>query len=187
MLLDIAGHVVEWQHGHGAACLDDMPAGLGRGIAPRLGHVDAKDGHRFGNILEVVLAEVDQFGARPVTDRRRSRECYSARLCRFLQPGRDVHRIAENVVVVLDYLADVNADTEFHAPIVRENHVSFSHLLLHFAHGHDGGDGRGKLDQHAVAGGLYDTSAVVVHERVDGVAVCLQRGQRSVFLCAHEP
>ncbi len=53
-----------------------------------------------------------------------------ARLSEGFQPRRYVHSIAENVAGIDDDIADIDADSEFQASIVRHMLVSFAHRML---------------------------------------------------------
>ena len=84
-----------------------------------------------------------------------------------LQPGRHVDAVAVDVVVVADDVADIDADAKFDAPVRRHIGVALDHAALNVdgaAHGVDDAD---EFHQHAVAGRLDDTAAVLGDLGVD--------------------
>ena len=71
---------------------------------------------------------------------------------------------------------------------LRQIGVAVLHPPLHHDGAAHGIDDRGELDQHAVAGGLEDASAVLVDQRVDQFApMALQSGERLFLVRPHQP
>ncbi len=76
------------------------------------------------------------------------------------EPRGDVDAVAENIVVVDDDVADMDADAEFDPLILRHGGVLLGHAALDLDRAARRVDGAGELDQHAVAGGLDDAAAM---------------------------
>ena len=84
----------------------------------------------------------------------------TARLGDALEPRGDVDAVAEDIVVVDDDVADVDADAKFDPLVLRHVGVLLGHAALDFDRAADGIDGAGEFHQHAVAGGLDDAAAM---------------------------
>src|SRR5580704_18073942 len=70
----------------------------------------------------------------------RSRDAYAARLCQHLQPGCDVDAVAEDVVVLNDDVAKVDAHAKPDTPLNRHLRLALGHAALDLhsaAHGVD--------------------------------------------------
>src|ERR1700731_1498563 len=82
----------------------------------------------------------------------------------FLGP---VAAIAEDVVVLDDHVAEIDADAKLYPPRRRDVRVASRHPALDLRGAqHRVGDAV-ELDQHAVAGGLDDAAAVLRDSRID--------------------
>ena len=103
------------------------------------------------------------------------------------KPCGDVHAVAENIVAVNNDVADIDADAEDDAFLVRNGSVSFDHLALD---GHGAGDrvdDAGKIHQQPVAGGFDDASAIGGDRGIQMVfADSLERAQSSDFVGPHQ-
>ena len=55
---------------------------------------------------------------------------HAARLGQPLEPRRDVHAVAEHIVVLHDHVAEVDPDAELNALAIGSVGVSFSHPIL---------------------------------------------------------
>ena len=77
-----------------------------------------------------------------------------------LEACGDIHAVAENIVVVDDDVAEVNADAKFDPEFRWHGGVLLGHLALDLDRTTCRIDGTGEFDQHAVAGGLDDATAV---------------------------
>ena len=91
----------------------------------------------------------------------------AARLGDSLKARCDVDAVAENIVVVDDDVADVNADAKFDPEFRRHAGVLLGHLPLDFHRTARRIDCACELDQHAVAGGLDDAAAVAGDSGID--------------------
>ena len=105
-----------------------------------------------------------------------------------LDPRRDVDAVAEHIAFVDHDVADIDADAKANALALRQIGVAVLHPLLHDDGAAHGVDDRGELDQHAVAGGLDDASAVLVDQRIDQFTpMALEDGERPFLVRAHQP
>ena len=126
VLIGIRTHVLERQDrdrrhvgsGNGRRC-----AGHGSRLAWRLRTVerDAVDADRPGDVLELLLAVVDEADVEPAFGilLHARRHADAARLGQALEAGGHVHAVAEDVVVLDDDVADMDADAELDALVRR--------------------------------------------------------------------
>ena len=99
------------------------------------GHVaesDVEDAHRELDVLELLLADIFKQQVEPVADivAHRLRNRYSAGLGDAFEPRRDVDAVAENIVVVDDHIAKVDADAELDPPVLGDACVADRHVAL---------------------------------------------------------
>ena len=87
-------------------------------------------------------------------------KCRRRRLGNAFQARGDVDAITEDIVVIDDDVADVNADAKLDPLIVRDRSVLLGHAALDFNGTADRIYGAGKLDQHAVTGRLDDPAPI---------------------------
>ena len=59
------------------------------------------------------------------------RETNAAGICQGLDPCGDVDAVTKDVVLLDDYVAKVDADTEFDTPVSRTTGIDFGHRALH--------------------------------------------------------
>ena len=105
----------------------------------------------------------------PVGDLIVHRRCHAdaADIGEPFNARRDVHSVAENVVVLENDVAQINADTELDLAIPGDIAVASRHSLLNFdGAAHRVGDTL-KLDQHPVACGLDDVAVVLGNAGID--------------------
>ena len=116
-----------------------------------------------------------------------ARDADATRLGERLQPGRHVDAVPENVWLLDDDVADIDADSEFDALFGRHRDIALSHAALDFDGAAHGFDDAGKLGQQPVAGCLDDASAMLVDRRVDEDAqMLIQPRQRAFLVGAHK-
>jgi hypothetical protein len=88
-----------------------------------------------------------------------------------LQPGRDIHPVAIDLLALDHHVAKIDADAELHTPL------GWQVSILGFERGLDIGctlhciDHAGEFGQHAVAGGIDKPSAMLLDERIDNFAI----------------
>src|SRR6516225_9603020 len=89
-----------------------------------------------------------------------ARHADTARLGEPFQPCRHVDSVAEDVSLINDDIADINADAKLDTAIFGNYSVTLSHRMLDF----DGATGcidrTGKFDQSTVARGLDHTTTM---------------------------
>ena len=193
VLARIAGEVREGQD-------DDREArragllrrGRRRGLCPGcLADFERIDPDRLGNVLELGWAEIADreieprlhlaIGVLGETDR--------AGLGDALEPRGDIDAVAHQVAVgLLDHVAEMDADAELDAAVVRHAGVALDHAVLHLDRAAHRVDHAAELDQRAVAGALDDAAVMDGDGRVDQVAA--QRPQpreRALLVRAGEP
>src|SRR5271166_6015205 len=139
----------------------------------RLADFERVDVDRLGDVLQSGCAEVGDLEIEPSlhlpigllgeTDR--------AGLGDALQPRGDVDAVAHEVAVALfDDVAQVNADTEFDAPLWPHAGVALDEAGLQFDRAAHGVDDAPELGDRAVAGALEDPAAMGGDRWVDEIA-----------------
>ncbi len=166
LLLRIAAHVLERQNRDGG--LVGEREGLARACgnifrnlrSRRSGYLHSPGAHRLGNILQRLRTHIFQGDTDLAADLALGviGDADAAGLCDSLKARGDVDAVAENIVVVDNDVADVNADAEFDPDILRHAGVLRGHAPLDFYGAFHGIDRAGELDQHAVACGLDDAA-----------------------------
>ena len=103
------------------------------------------------------------------------------------QPRCDVDGIAEEVAVLEQYVAEVDADAEQHPPVRRCFGILLRDRLLDRERaGESIGDAR-ELGEHGISGGVGDPPAVPCDQLIDDRAASGQRGERAVLVRTHQP
>ena len=149
-----------------------------------------KSAHRPGDVLELLLAEIDEFFLQLVAHLlvSRARQAKPARLANPLEPRGDVDVVAHEIAVsLLDDVAQMNADSKDDALVGRETGVAVDHRALDLDRRADRVDHAPELDDGSVAGALDDAAVMERDGRVDEVAA--QRAQtrkRSLLVGAGE-
>src|SRR5204863_2066552 len=91
----------------------------------------------------------------------------TARICDAFKAGSNVDTVAEDVVVIDDDVADVNADPKFDPLVRRHRRILIGDAALDFNGTAYCIDGAGKLHQHAVTRGLDDPPAMLGDGGID--------------------
>src|SRR5580704_7529211 len=97
--------------------------------------------------------------------------CRNADATRFdqtIQPSRNVHPVTENVIVLHNDVALVNADTELDAIVARCS-ISLTHLALPFCRATQCINYTGEFDQEAVTGRFDNATPVFSNFRIDNL------------------
>src|SRR3954471_19717599 len=116
-----------------------------------------------------------------------ARDAQAARFREALQASRDIHPIPEQIAVVLDDVAQIDAYPEQEVLALRQIGVAVHHAALHLDSAAHGFDGACELDQQAIAGCLNNVPTMFADQRAEEFAsVGLQAGQRAVLVRAHE-
>src|SRR5215470_6812473 len=112
--------------------------------------------NRLIDVLQALWAHLDKkdvdLAAHLV--KRIVRHADAARLSQHLQAGSDVDAVTEYVVALDDDVAEVDANAEGDAPVVRYLSGAIGHRRLHLYRTAHGIDHARELKQQAVAGGL---------------------------------
>ena len=87
-----------------------------------------------------------------------------------LEPRRHVDAVAEDVVALDDDVAEIDADAEFDAAVLRHVGVALAHPALDFGGAGDRVHDARELHQHAVAGQLDDAPLMLGDLGVDQLA-----------------
>src|SRR5262249_2696961 len=93
---------------------------------------EAENANRPGNVLDGLLAEISEGERQLIPDLIVSRagDAQAAWLAQRLQPGSDIDAVAENVITIDDDVANVDADAEDDASILRYRGVAARHGTL---------------------------------------------------------
>src|SRR4029453_2755969 len=79
-----------------------------------------------------------------------------SRICDFLESCSYIHAVAQDVVTVDDDIANIEADTEQHLPLVSDLPIAFGHSTLKLNRTLESFDHAGKFEQQAVTHRLDD-------------------------------
>ena len=156
-----------------------------RAVRPGFERIDP---HRPGNVLEVLLAEIDEIGLNFPEDVivGRPRKTNTAGLCDPLEPRGDIDAVAENVVAFDEHVAEVDADAIADALLLWHVGVALGHHGLDRHRAFHGGDDGGKLQQHAIARRLDEPAAERAHDRRRRLSSLAHRLRRPGLVLAHE-
>ena len=80
------------------------------------------------------------------------------------QSRGNIDAVAEDITFLDDDIADVNADTNFNALVVRHVGITLRHSALRLDRAAGGINGTAEFDQYSIAGAL-DDAAVVLDDR----------------------
>ena len=117
-----------------------------------------------------------------------SRYADAAGLSDAFQARGDVDAIAEDVAIVRDDVADVNADAQLNPPGRRDIEVGAGHGKLDIDGTARRIDRAGKFSQHSVAGSPDDPAAMVHNLRIEQIhPVILELLDRSFLVQPHQP
>ena len=121
---------------------------------------DLEDADRPADVLDLLLAEILEGDVEPVADlvAHRGRHADAAGFRHDFEPRGDVDAVAEDVVVLDDDVAEVDADAEDEAPRRAACPVAPRHASLEVDGAAHRVDDALEFDQHAVAGGLDDAA-----------------------------
>jgi hypothetical protein len=141
-----------------------------------------------GDILQALLAEIDEFGLDPPArlpigvlgkaDRARIANPFEAR--------GDVDPVAQDVLAVDENVAEIDADAIENASGLGNRFVALGHHLLDEDGAFDRGDNGRKFEQHAVPGRLDEPSAEAAHNSGRRLAPLADDLRRPGLVLAHE-
>jgi hypothetical protein len=97
---------------------------------------------------------------------RRAAEADPARLAQGFEPGRNVDAIAEDVAILDDDVADIDAHAKLDATLWRCGSVAGGHFALHLDRATHRVDDAGELGKEAIAGRLDDATPMLGDFRI---------------------
>jgi hypothetical protein len=163
---------------------------LRRGFGGRL-KPDPKDVDWPGDVLHGLCAEIlERDVVQPVVDlvAHGGRDAYAARFGKHFKTRGDVDAVAEDIVVLDDHVAQIDADAKLDPPCRRDVRVATCHAALNFRGAHHRVDDAAELDQHTVAGGLDDAAMILRDSWIDELKpMGLEPRERSPLVDLHEP
>jgi hypothetical protein len=86
---------------------------------------------------------------------------------RRLEPGRQIHPVAKDVVAIDNDVAEIDADPKPDALLVGHFGVAVDHRSLDFRSAADGVHHARELHQHAVTRRFHDPTVVLIDLRID--------------------
>jgi len=145
---------------------------------------------RAGNVFNLLLAQVleDVIELVPYLIANDPANADPARLCQSFQARGHIDAVAEDVVLLDDYVAEIDAHTKPDPSILRDFGLALGHPPLHLDSAPNRVDHARELDQHPVAGVLYDPAPVLRDFRIDQLPeMSLQAFVRAFLVDAHQP
>ena len=141
------------------------------------------------DILDPVAAERAVIEIELVSDLivNRLRDANCAGLGERFEPGGDIDAIAENVVAVDNYVAEIDADPELKPALGRDGVVYRPRGALHLDRTAQRIDDARKIRQQAVARRADDPSVMRGDQRVNGAPQVAKRAMRAGLILAHQP
>jgi hypothetical protein len=112
---------------------------------------------------------------------------HAARVRERLQPGGDVDAVAVDLRVVVDDIAEVDADAKAHASLLGHGLIARGHDGLDLDRAFGGTDDAGKLGEDAITGGVDDAPSEPGDQRQDHVLVRLEVAHGGGLVFVHEP
>ena len=150
-------------------------------------HLVGPNGPR--DVLDLLVAEIGKADLEPVADlvAHRRGDADSPWLGHGLEPRRHIDAVAENIAVLDDHVAKIDADAKEHRPRRRHVAIAPGHSLLKIDGAAQGFGDALELDQHAVAGGLDDAAPALGDRGIDDLEPHgLQTSERSGLIDLHE-
>ena len=146
--------------------------------------------HRPGDVLDLLLAQIVEDKVELVTDlvAHHPADADAARFGQTFETGGDVDPVAENIAVLDDDVALVNADPEHDAPVRRHAGVAFRHRALHVHRAAHRVDDTGEFDQQPIAHCFDDAALMLLNLKIAELPPdCPQRRERTFLVLAHQP
>jgi hypothetical protein len=139
--------------------------------------------NRSGNVFEILFADVLKRQVKFANGvfLHACGDADAARLGQAFEPGRDIYPIAENVAVLDNDIALMDADTPSDTAFRRHRRLPRSGATERV-------DDAGKLGQEAITGGFDDAALMLGELGIDKFAsMGSQLPERSGLVLAHEP
>ena len=126
------------------------------------GEPHSVDPHRAGNVLEALLSHVveGEVETPGYVLLNTGGHANASGLGQTFQPSRDVHPVSEDVVVLHNDVALVNADPKLDAIVARFTGISLTHSVLPLGRTTQCINHTGKFDQQAITGRFDDAAPV---------------------------
>ena len=111
----------------------------------------------------------------------------AAGLSDTFEPRGNIDAVAEYVAVLDDDVADMDANAEFDALVLRHRRVTLDHAVLNFNGTARGVDGACELNQDTIAGPLDDAAAMIRDLRFQELApMSIEPRQRAFLVGSHQ-
>src|SRR5882672_8975287 len=108
------------------------------------------------------------------------------RLAQGLQPRRDIHAVAEDVILIDDHVAKIDADTILNLLIAGFSKITRRHALLNYDRAAHRFERTVEHGEKAIPHVLDDPSSMLRDSRVDRIAEeALNAGMRSLLILTH--
>ena len=132
-----------------------------------------KDPYRFGDILNVLLAEVFEveWELIPYVFLDSPRDTDAARFCQTFQPRRDVDAVAVDLLAIDDHVAEVDTDAELHPALGWQIRVLGLERGLDLDGALDRIHDACKLRKYTIARGIYEAPVMPLDQRIDQLAM----------------
>ena len=149
------------------------------------------DPHRFGNVLELGLAEIADRKIEPRSHLPVGVLGQADRAGRGdpFQSSGDIDAVAHQIAVgLLDHVAEMDADPKLDAAVGRHARIALDHRVLNFDRAAHGVHHAAELDQRTVAGAFDDAPIVDRDGRIDQIAAQRpQSSERPILVVAGKP
>ena len=166
-------------------------SGVAAAFASAAADTQRIDPDRLGDVLELGAAEIADREVEPRLDLAIGilGQADGAGRRDALQTRGDVDAVAHQVAVAfLDDIAQMDADPELDAAVLRHAGIALDHAVLHLDGAAHGVHHTAELDQRSIAGALDHPPVVHGDGRIDQVAAqCPQPRQGTIFVRAGEP
>ena len=188
LLLRVATKVGERQHCDRRLVGERQWRRFSRGLNASL-HCHPEDPYWARNVLELLLAQVPEGDielARGVLLYPR-RHADPSRLCQTFEPSRDIHAIAEDVPVLNNDVALMDADAELDPIVGRNRLIAVGHTGLHLGRAAQRVHDTAELDQKPVACRLDEPAVTRGNGRIDQLRPDSPKPcENGVFILPHE-
>jgi hypothetical protein len=189
LLLGIAGHVLKRQDRE-RRLVGERQRSSDRQRRAERAEIDTIGAHRSCDVFDLLLAEIVEGDVEAVAHLlvRRGTEANPARLSQRFKSGCNVDAVAEDIAILDDDVADIDAHAKFDAALCRCGGVAGHHLPLHLDRTAHRVDDTAELGKEAVAGSLDDATAMLGDFGITELTANRpQRRERALLIFAHQP
>ena len=117
----------------------------------------------------------------------RARDANPSGFCEALKAGCDVHAVAVEVAFLTDHVAQIDADPEPDAVVIRYIPLTLGHAALNASGAFDCIDSARELTEHPVPGQLDEPAVVFGEQRLDQLlAMRIEPRKRAGFITLHQ-